>query len=136
MTALGGQHVRLEPLQALHLEALISIGSDPAIWTWYPDSAATPEGLRHFVDVSLAARDAGTALPFVQIDIASGQIIGSTRFGAFDHRRSEEHTSELQSLMRISYDVFCLKKKKQQKHPTYYMPINIHINKYTSTTKQ
>src|SRR3546814_7286881 len=33
--------------------------------------------------------------------------------------RSEEHTSELQSLMRISYAVFCLKKKKQQhvKHP-------------------
>src|SRR3546814_2720494 len=34
--------------------------------------------------------------------------------------RSEEHTSELQSLMRISYAVFCLKKKKQQnaKHRT------------------
>src|SRR3546814_2727254 len=31
-------------------------------------------------------------------------------------RRSEEHTSELQSLMRISYAVFCLKKKK-----TYYL---------------
>src|SRR3546814_7772175 len=29
-----------------------------------------------------------------------------------DRRRSEEHTSELQSLMRISYAVFCLKKKK------------------------
>src|SRR3546814_1838289 len=29
-------------------------------------------------------------------------------------RRSEEHTSELQSLMRISYAVFCLKKKKQE----------------------
>src|SRR3546814_1587860 len=29
--------------------------------------------------------------------------------------RSEEHTSELQSLMRISYAVFCLKKKKQQR---------------------
>src|SRR3546814_6141071 len=29
--------------------------------------------------------------------------------------RSEEHTSELQSLMRISYDVFCLKKKKHSK---------------------
>src|SRR3546814_6391749 len=28
-----------------------------------------------------------------------------------EHRRSEEHTSELQSLMRISYAVFCLKKK-------------------------
>src|SRR3546814_10106678 len=31
--------------------------------------------------------------------------------------RSEEHTSELQSLMRISYAVFCLKKKKQHKQP-------------------
>src|SRR3546814_7515162 len=30
--------------------------------------------------------------------------------------RSEEHTSELQSLMRISYAVFCLKKKKKTKH--------------------
>src|SRR3546814_7182092 len=30
--------------------------------------------------------------------------------------RSEEHTSELQSLMRISYAVFCLKKKTQQHH--------------------
>src|SRR3546814_8237318 len=34
--------------------------------------------------------------------------------GAVD--RSEEHTSELQSLMRISYAVFCLKKKKQHTH--------------------
>src|SRR3546814_1515197 len=32
--------------------------------------------------------------------------------------RSEEHTSELQSLMRISYAVFCLKKKQQQKQQT------------------
>src|SRR3546814_4420961 len=31
--------------------------------------------------------------------------------------RSEEHTSELQSLMRISYAVFCLKKKKHRKNP-------------------
>src|SRR3546814_4681986 len=35
-----------------------------------------------------------------------------------DYRRSEEHTSELQSLMRISYAVFCL--KKTNKHTTQY----------------
>src|SRR3546814_3152666 len=38
-------------------------------------------------------------------------------------RRSEEHTSELQSLMRISYAVFCLKKKKNKQidtHNTHY----------------
>src|SRR3546814_6601941 len=38
-------------------------------------------------------------------------------------RRSEEHTSELQSLMRISYAVFCLKKKKTE-HNCYYRLIN------------
>src|SRR3546814_7857611 len=35
-----------------------------------------------------------------------------------DHRRSEEHTSELQSLMRISYAVFRLKKKKNKQKDT------------------
>src|SRR3546814_8206841 len=44
--------------------------------------------------------------------------------------RSEEHTSELQSLMRISYAVFCLKKKntKNKKHITDHLrqTINIH----------
>src|SRR3546814_3129167 len=35
-----------------------------------------------------------------------------------DRRRSEEHTSELQSLMRISYAVFCLKKKNKNKKTT------------------
>src|SRR3546814_5366181 len=35
-------------------------------------------------------------------------------------RRSEEHTSELQSLMRISYAVFCLKKKKNNKRDYSY----------------
>src|SRR3546814_5685895 len=34
----------------------------------------------------------------------------------FEIGRSEEHTSELQSLMRISYAVFCLKKKKNIRH--------------------
>src|SRR3546814_9484318 len=41
--------------------------------------------------------------------------------------RSEEHTSELQSLMRISYAVFCLKKKKHRNH------INTHTNNLKTT---
>src|SRR3546814_2326084 len=36
------------------------------------------------------------------------------RLAAIEHSRSEEHTSELQSLMRISYAVFCLKKKHKK----------------------
>src|SRR3546814_10499509 len=43
-----------------------------------------------------------------------GHFSSFRRFGGLMLRqRSEEHTSELQSLMRISYAVFCLKKKKQ-----------------------
>src|SRR3546814_8780203 len=38
----------------------------------------------------------------------------SDSWGAIASDRSEEHTSELQSLMRISYAVFCLKKKKNK----------------------
>src|SRR3546814_5483377 len=43
--------------------------------------------------------------------------------------RSEEHTSELQSLMRISYAVFCLKKKKKQKNTRIIHTSNKHNNK-------
>src|SRR3546814_1851645 len=45
----------------------------------------------------------------LELDFAVG-IEAKPRTG---QRRSEEHTSELQSLMRISYAVFCLKEKKQ-----------------------
>src|SRR3546814_3027081 len=41
------------------------------------------------------------------------QADGYAGFNALYDSRSEEHTSELQSLMRISYAVFCLKKKKR-----------------------
>src|SRR3546814_2319424 len=45
----------------------------------------------------------------------NGNLFTSEEYGDFNFRfeRSEEHTSELQSLMRISYAVFCLKKKIQ-----------------------
>src|SRR3546814_9192611 len=52
--------------------------------------------------------------------------------------RSEEHTSELQSLMRISYAVFCLKKKKKKKNQdngrTKQAPIN--FNQYRKMSKK
>src|SRR3546814_3763794 len=41
--------------------------------------------------------------------------------------RSEEHTSELQSLMRISYAVFCLKKKKYNINIKFYLSDHNHI---------
>src|SRR3546814_5519025 len=45
--------------------------------------------------------------------------------------RSEEHTSELQSLMRISYAVFCLKKKKHSPTTNYHPMKPNSTNRYT-----
>src|SRR3546814_11231406 len=62
----------------------------------------------------------GAAMRFAHI--GDDQRVGAQRLGHRDRaaeiagERSEEHTSELQSLMRISYAVFCLKKKNQPNH--------------------
>src|SRR3546814_7575389 len=69
--------------------------------------AFIPAQAQHVLGVAMAA------------PVARDRLYGEERKPSF---RSEEHTSELQSLMRISYAVFCLKKKKKQ-----------HYNKYTNT---
>src|SRR3546814_6337523 len=53
-----------------------------------------------------ASVETGGERPFLRADLVS-------------KRRSEEHTSELQSLMRLSYAVFCLKKKNELNLQTY-----------------
>src|SRR3546814_2647929 len=47
------------------------------------------------------------------LDVEIFLLLEAEQLGVEARPRSEEHTSELQSLMRISYAVFCLKKKKQ-----------------------
>src|SRR3546814_8133072 len=63
----------------------------------------------------------GTTANLIEVpDGADDALDAPLRFFLTEHsayvsgQRSEEHTSELQSLMRISYAVFCLKKKKKQ----------------------
>src|SRR3546814_4465868 len=54
-------------------------------------------------------------------EIDTCRVLPSSMIGTGASVRSEEHTSELQSLMRISYDVFCLKNKNYiiDKHTAY-----------------
>src|SRR3546814_4337029 len=52
------------------------------------------------------------------------------------HRRSEEHTSELQSLMRISYAVFCLKTKKKTQQTYDLAPRNHSISAAPQRTSE
>src|SRR3546814_9558645 len=64
-----------------------------------------------------ARRLAGDVIPLEGAPQQEGRLAFTLRvpLGVVVAIRSEEHTSELQSLMRISYAVFCLKKKKQIK---------------------
>src|SRR3546814_5767469 len=71
------------------------------------DAAHCPDRHPHFHRAQASGRegDSGDALMQPLSPFASSEVEMPIR--------SEEHTSELQSLMRISYAVFCLKKKKQ-----------------------
>src|SRR3546814_3084849 len=67
-------------------------------------------GIVHYIDVAIAHSIQWKLLN----DSFHDRYQRCQVYGNRDSLRSEEHTSELQSLMRISYAVFCLKKKKNK----------------------
>src|SRR3546814_8826534 len=77
-------------------------------------------------------------LVLVEVFDATGTMIGVATRANLIQERSEEHTSELQSLMRISYAVFCLTKKtydpKDYKNHTLLNSTNINKYKYINYT--
>src|SRR5437016_3443467 len=88
---LQGPLVRLEPMQLTHVEALTRVGLDPDLWRWIPTLIRTADDMRDYVIKALDELVRGVSLPFVIVDQASGQAIGSTRYGNIDttHRRLE-----------------------------------------------
>ncbi|QSQ27122.1 GNAT family N-acetyltransferase [Pyxidicoccus parkwayensis] len=80
---LEGRHVRLEPLQSSHVEALSRAVTDGELWNCWYTSVPKPEGMASYVEAALAMKERGQALPFVVRD-ADGQVVGSTRFYLLD----------------------------------------------------
>src|SRR3546814_7594879 len=78
--------------------------------------AGAQDRLRPLIEVEMPRRRALAMGVSTSLD-TNGNGIMQARWpkSSFSPRRSEEHTSELQSLMRISYAVFCLKKKNKKK---------------------
>lgn len=86
-----GEVVRLEPLSLDHVRELAPIALDPELWRFTVSQVATEDDLRAYIEAALRERDAGTALPFVIRERATGRAIGSTRFGNIDrHNRRVE----------------------------------------------
>jgi RimJ/RimL family protein N-acetyltransferase len=88
---LEGRIVRLEPLSLEHVPGLAQVGLDPAIWRWTIARPSSEADLRAWAETALAARAAGTELPFATIEVATGRPIGSSRYMniVLDHRRLE-----------------------------------------------
>src|SRR3546814_6852336 len=115
----------------LQRSSLLAIfGSKRSIDTRHSKALLQSEDQRLQRDINLGT----TSLAFFDISRCSskGLAVGSqsfvdaidVRLSAFPAIRSEEHTSELQSLMRISYAVFCLKKKNKTQLLYKYQTIN------------
>ena len=81
VVTLEGRHVLLEPLSLDHVPDLVRAATHSRVTyhlTGVPDDE---RGMRQYVETALSGRDLGTTLPFATIDRATGEVVGSTRFG-------------------------------------------------------
>lgn len=83
--------MRLAPMEPGHVDALWAAAQDPRIWEFSSAVIRSADECRRYVETALAWQAASTAVPFVTIAQASGEVIGSTRFANIDrdHRRAE-----------------------------------------------
>src|SRR3546814_6254281 len=95
-----------------------SIGPEVVGYTYPPTKVDNPRGLKHpyragpaAISIYSLSQNQEAAYKLLEAATSSESQIEMTRENP--GFRSEEHTSELQSLMRISYAVFCLKKKNK-----------------------
>src|SRR3546814_2356360 len=121
MTALSEQEI----MRRQSLQELRKLGIDPYPAVQYPVSAFAKdikenytEGSEDWVDISLAGRIMNRRImgsaSFAELQDSTGRIqlyLNRDELCPGEDKRSEEHRSELQSLMRISYAVFCLTKQ-------------------------
>src|SRR3546814_3917618 len=109
MAAVNGRRIRLGPRPA----------RDPGAEAWVRGSEAPGKGDVHTarltVDVTPGLRGRIKVIAF-QRGLTVAEMLRALLEHEYGEERSEEHTSELQSLMRISYAVYCLKKKNKTQH--------------------
>lgn len=88
---LTGKFVRLAPLALAHLDQLCAVGLEDELWRFTVSFVRTREDMQAYLAAALKEQAEGTALPFATWDIASGHVVGSTRFGNIDkHNRRLE----------------------------------------------
>src|SRR3546814_1267327 len=109
-----GEHLRVSTIHLLELSELILL---PVAQMAASQCFALERGLGASVALCLVPASRLLAVLILLVSIGAG----TPELASVGHfARSEEHTSELQSLMRISYAVFCLKKKRKNDNKTHH----------------
>jgi RimJ/RimL family protein N-acetyltransferase len=72
--------VRLEPMTRDHAAGLEAAARDGELWNLRVTSVPAPGETADYIEAALKGRDKGHMLPFVVTDVASGRVIGSTRY--------------------------------------------------------
>ena len=74
-----------------HIPALSAVGLHEDLWRWTVSAVRTAAEMEAYVTTALRGRDTGQVLPFVTVAQATGEVVGSTRYGNIDpeHRRLE-----------------------------------------------
>ncbi len=77
---LEGRGIRLEPLSLEHEPGLGAAAADGALWELWYTSVPAPGETAAYIDTALAGQAAGHMLPWAVRDLASGEIVGTTRY--------------------------------------------------------
>src|SRR3546814_5480996 len=111
---LGGKRevniVRIEPVGSYAVRLVFDDGHDSGLYSWDVFDELAREHDTNWQRYLQRLDEIGMSRDRDVVKLAA--LVGH-------YRRSEEHTSELQSLMRISYAVFCLKKKQNKNKKAY-----------------
>jgi N-acetyltransferase len=107
---LRGAHASLEPLAAVHVDAVRAAAADGALWQLWYTSVPAPEATSSWLETALDMRVRLGAMPFVVRDNATGDVVGSTRFFNVDpaNRRVEiGHTWYAKRVQRTAINTEC-----------------------------
>jgi N-acetyltransferase len=78
--ALEGHSVRLEPLELRHEDGLAAAAADGALWELWFTAVPSPAETKGYIELALKRQSEGRMLPWAVRDLASGTLVGSTRF--------------------------------------------------------
>ncbi|MBV8679356.1 MAG: GNAT family N-acetyltransferase [Aquitalea sp.] len=100
-----GNRIRLRPLVASDAAALLEAAADGELWKLSVTVIPSADTVHTYIETALQGQRAGTVLPFVIEDLASGKIIGSSRFWKVDgkNRKLEIGSSWLAASWQGTY---------------------------------